>query len=87
LFAVPRSKLASALSLILSTIAQCGTNRARVLASPSRAAIFDNLHMMHDIISDILVSDSVPRARKRDVIYAQLREFADSVNRVMTWED
>jgi len=43
--------------------------------------------MMHDIISDILVSDSVPRARKRDVIYAQLREFADSVNRVMTWED
>ena len=43
--------------------------------------------MMHDIISDILVFDSVPRARKRDVIYVQLRELADSVNRVMMWED
>jgi hypothetical protein len=54
---------------------------------PRAAAIFDNLHMTHDIISDILVSDSVPSGRKRDVIYAQLREMADSSGQVMTWED
>jgi hypothetical protein len=54
---------------------------------PRAAAIFDNLHMMHDIISDILVSDSVPPGRKRDVIYAQLGELADSTSQVMTWED
>jgi hypothetical protein len=54
---------------------------------PRAAAIFDNLHMTHDIISDILVSDSVPSGRKRDVIYAQLREMADSTGQVMTWED
>ena len=54
---------------------------------PRAAAIFDNLHMMHDIISDILVSDSVPHGRKRDVIYAQLREMADSTSQVMSWDD
>jgi hypothetical protein len=54
---------------------------------PRAAAIFDNLHMTHDIISDILVSDSVPSGRKRDVIYAQLREMADSTGQVMTWDD
>lgn len=54
---------------------------------PRAAAIFDNLHMMHDIISDILASDSVPHDRKRDVIYAQLRELADSSRNVISWED
>ena len=29
---------------------------------PRAAVIFDNLHMMHDIISDILIADSVSRA-------------------------
>jgi hypothetical protein len=43
--------------------------------------------MMHDIISDILVSDSVPSGRKREVIYDQLREMTDSTDQVMTWED
>ena len=33
---------------------------------PRAAVIFDNLHMMHDIISDILVADTIPRDRKRD---------------------
>lgn len=44
---------------------------------PRAAVIFDNLHMMHDIISDILVADTIPRDRKRAVIYAQLAEFRD----------
>src|SRR5690606_14350409 len=32
---------------------------------PEAAVNFDNLHMMHDVISDILASDLVPRDRKR----------------------
>ena len=54
---------------------------------PRAAAIFDNLHMMHDIISDVLAADTVPRARKRAVIYAQLDELQDSTRNVMSWEE
>ncbi|MGH2607952.1 MAG: hypothetical protein ACREMV_13125 [Gemmatimonadales bacterium] len=51
---------------------------------PRAAAIFDNLHMMHDIISDVLAADTVPRDQKRAVIYAALGEFRDSTRNVMT---
>jgi hypothetical protein len=54
---------------------------------PRAAAIFDNLHMMHDIVSDILVSDSVPHGRKRETIYAQLRELGDSSRNVISWKE
>jgi hypothetical protein len=54
---------------------------------PRAAAIFDNLHMMHDIISDILVADTVPHGRKRALIYAQLDELRDSTRNVMSWEE
>lgn len=54
---------------------------------PRAAAIFDNLHMMHDIISDILASDDVPRDRKRTVIYEALAEFQDGTRNVMTREE
>ena len=54
---------------------------------PRAAAIFDNLHMMHDIISDILAADTVPRDAKRDVIYAALAEFRDATRNVMTRDD
>ena len=37
--------------------------------TPRAAVIFDNLHMMHDIISDILTADTIPHERKREVIY------------------
>jgi len=54
---------------------------------PRAAAIFDNLHMMHDIISDILAADTVPRGRKRAVIYAALDEFQDATRNVVAPED
>ena len=54
---------------------------------PRAAAIFDNLHMTHDIISDILAADTVPRNRKRVVIYAVLAEFRDSTRNVMTRDE
>ncbi|HEY9383745.1 MAG TPA: DUF2231 domain-containing protein [Gemmatimonadales bacterium] len=57
---------------------------------PRAAVIFDNLHMMHDIISDILVADTIPHGRKRTVIYAQLAEFRDGTRNVISldeWRD
>jgi hypothetical protein len=55
-------------------------------AHPRAAIIFDNLHMMHDIISDILENDTVPAAGKREVIYAALDEFQDSTRNLMSME-
>ncbi len=42
---------------------------------PRATAIFDNLHMMHDIISDILAEPSLDRAGKRAEILRQLEEM------------
>ena len=51
---------------------------------PRAAAIFDNLHMMHDIISDILASSKVARADKAKAISAALAEFRDGTRNTMT---
>ena len=51
------------------------------------AAIFDNLHMMHDIVSDILTSPRVSRDHKRAAIYAALAEFRDTTHNVMSQEE
>ncbi len=54
---------------------------------PRAAAIFDNLHMMHDIISDILTTDTVPHGQKRAVIYAQLDKLQDSTTDLIAWDE
>jgi hypothetical protein len=54
---------------------------------PRAAVIFDNLHMMHDIISDVLVADTIPPEKKREVIYAQLDKLQDATNNVMSWDE
>ena len=51
---------------------------------PEAAIIFDNLHGMHDVISDILASDSVPRARKRAEILRAAERYRDDTSFVMT---
>ena len=56
-------------------------------AHPRAAIIFDNLHMTHDIISDILASDTVPAGRKRAVIYAALDEMQDTARTVMSQDE
>lgn len=55
-------------------------------AHPRAAIIFDNLHMMHDIISDILANPAVARADKPAVIRAQLAEFRDGTRNLMGME-
>ncbi len=57
---------------------------------PRAAAIFDNLHMMHDIISDVLAAPDIPGERKREVIAAQLAEFRSASRNTLTpeqWRD
>jgi hypothetical protein len=54
---------------------------------PRAAVIFDNLHMMHDIISDVLAIDTIPPGKKRDVIYAQLDALQDMTSHVISWDE
>ncbi|HYW12743.1 MAG TPA: hypothetical protein VE871_12335 [Longimicrobium sp.] len=51
---------------------------------PEAAIIFDNLHGMHDVISDILASPQVPRAKKRDEILRAAARYRDATSFVMT---
>ncbi|MES2524765.1 MAG: hypothetical protein V4617_18860 [Gemmatimonadota bacterium] len=51
---------------------------------PEAAIIFDNLHSMHDVISDVLANDSVPRDRKRAEILIAAARYRDDSSFVMT---
>jgi hypothetical protein len=53
---------------------------------PEAAAIFDNLHSLHDVVSDILVSPKVPRARKREMLLAAAAEYRSPTIDVTTIE-
>lgn len=53
---------------------------------PRAAIVFDNLHMMHDIISDILASPKVSRENKATVIDQALDEFQDGTKNTVDME-
>ena len=57
---------------------------------PEAAIIFDNLHSLHDVVSDILANPSVPREEKRRMILkagAQYRDDHTSVTSVAEWRE
>jgi hypothetical protein len=54
---------------------------------PEIAIIFDNLHMMHDVISDILASPEVPRNRKQAEIRRQVDLFRSDTAYATTVEE
>jgi hypothetical protein len=54
---------------------------------PEIAIIFDNLHAMHDVISDILASPKVPRDRKRAEILLAAVRYRDSTSFAMTRQE
>jgi hypothetical protein len=56
-------------------------------AHPRAAVIFDNLHMMHDIISDILTADAVPYEAKGAMIDRQLDRLQDPTQDVMSLQE
>lgn len=54
---------------------------------PEAAIIFDNLHSLHDVVSDILANPTVARARKRATILAAAARYRDSTTLVTTPEE
>ena len=54
---------------------------------PEVAIIFDNLHGMHDVISDILASPKVPRDRKRAEILTAAARYRDSTSFVISRQE
>jgi hypothetical protein len=52
-------------------------------AHPRAAAIFDNLHMTHDIISDLLATPGMPWPAKRVELMKQLAEMRDGTRNLM----
>jgi hypothetical protein len=54
---------------------------------PEAAIIFDNLHSMHDVVSDILANPSVPRSDKRRAILAAAAHYRDDHTSVTTVQD
>jgi hypothetical protein len=54
------------------------------------AIIFDNLHSLHDVVSDILANPSIPRDAKRRTILDAARRYRDNstlVTSVAEWKE
>ena len=62
---------------------------APVFASryPEAAIIFDNLHAMHDVVSDILASPRVRRGEKRRELLTAAARYRDSTSFVTSRAD
>jgi hypothetical protein len=57
---------------------------------PEASAIFDNLHALHDVVSDILASPTIPRAQKRRALLiaaAAYRDTTTAVTSVQEWKE
>jgi hypothetical protein len=54
---------------------------------PEVAIIFDNLHAMHDVISDVLADATIPRSRKRAEILIAAARYRDDTTSVTTVEE
>jgi hypothetical protein len=54
---------------------------------PEAAIIFDNLHSMHDVISDILANPSVARDQKRAEILKAAKRYRDNTSFVVTRDE
>ncbi|HEY0151338.1 MAG TPA: hypothetical protein VGB92_05030 [Longimicrobium sp.] len=54
---------------------------------PEPAIIFDNLHSMHDVISDILANPNVPRDRKRAEILRAADRYRDNTTFLMSMQE
>jgi len=57
------------------------------VAHPRAAVIFDNLHMTHDIISDILTADTIPHDKKGEMIERQLDNLQDPTADVISLDE
>ena len=51
------------------------------------AVIFDNLHSLHDVVSDILANEKVPRREKRRLILDAAAAYRDDVSSVVSIDE
>ena len=54
---------------------------------PEAAIVFDNLHSLHDVVSDILASPKVPSGQKRAAILTAISRYRDSTSFTTTREE
>jgi hypothetical protein len=54
---------------------------------PDAAIIFDNLHSLHDVVSDILASPIVPDHEKRTAILRAVRTYQDSTTGILSRDE
>ena len=54
---------------------------------PEAAIIFDNLHSLHDVVSDILASPVVAKQDKRPAILRAIRTFQDSTTQIISRDE
>jgi hypothetical protein len=54
---------------------------------PEAAIIFDNLHSLHDVVSDILANPSIPRGEKRRTILQAAARYRDSTTAITSFEE
>lgn len=54
---------------------------------PQAAVIFDNLHSLHDVVSDILADEKVPRREKRRLILDAAAAYRDDVSSIVSMDE
>jgi hypothetical protein len=54
---------------------------------PEAALIFDNLHSLHDVVSDILADERVPRGEKRRLILEAANHYRDDTSSIVSIDD
>lgn len=54
---------------------------------PEAAIIFDNLHSLHDVVSDVLGDQNIPRREKRQRILEAAARYRDDTSSIITNED
>jgi hypothetical protein len=54
---------------------------------PEAAIVFDNLHALHDVVSDILASPAVASGRKRAALLAATAAYRDDTTAVISVDE
>lgn len=64
-----------------------GASPAFAARYPEAAIVFDNLHALHDVVSDILASPVVPPTGKRAALLAAAAAYRDDTTAVITMDE
>jgi hypothetical protein len=54
---------------------------------PDAAIVFDNLHSLHDVVSDILADPAIPRSQKRTRLLEAAARYRDATSSIVSVDD